>query len=197
MLVKGLSFQFLVSYRLFRVQHLYQFQLSLFSHFSVFCTSFFPNRTISHFERLIVSISVLQNGPRESHTRIPILTLYSVSLLVSVQQQYYIYPASDCGRPLPNILFHYLKISHFSSLFYFPFTGFSILILFTIFFYPRMSFSLDFILPKMSYLLQILLFQQNSLIHYTLHCIIYSNNRAKYTSNENNTGCFDHSFNLS
>ena len=47
---------------------------------------FIVDWTFSHLERLIGSISVLENGPRESHTRIPILTLYLVSLLVSVQQ---------------------------------------------------------------------------------------------------------------
>ena len=95
----------------------------LYFHFSVCCTVFFPNWTISHLERLIVSISELKNGPRESHTRIPILTLYLVSLLVSVQQ-IYIYPATDCGRPLPNILFHDPKFPLFSSSFYFRFTIF-------------------------------------------------------------------------
>ena len=47
---------------------------------------FIVDWTFSHLERLNGSISVLENGPRESHTRIPILTLYLVSLLVSVQQ---------------------------------------------------------------------------------------------------------------
>ena len=82
---------------------------------------FIVDWTFSHLERLIGSISVLENGPRESHTRIPILTLYLVSLLVSVQQVY-IYPATDCGQPLTNDLFLYPKIPHFSSLFYFLFT---------------------------------------------------------------------------
>ena len=83
--------------------------------------SFIVDWTFSHLERLIGSISVLENGPRESHTRIPILTLYLVSLLVLVQQVYK-YPATDCGQPLTNDLFLYPKIPHFSSLFYFLFT---------------------------------------------------------------------------
>jgi len=69
-----------------------------------FVPVFFPYWTISHLEKVNVSISVLENGPRESQTRIPILTLYLVSLLVSVQQ-IYIYPATDCGQLLSNILF--------------------------------------------------------------------------------------------